>query len=91
MKRLFRPEIVLATDRAANASFSVLDTQVSADRSADRQSVLHAIEAALTKARMDAEAIEYPVLAYFLDMAIAELKNDERPDQQFLGNNSKKE
>ena len=85
MKRPFRPEIVLATDRAANA------TQVSADRSADRQNVLHAIEAALTKARMDAEAIEYPVLAYFLDMAIAELKNDERPDQQFLGNNSKKE
>jgi hypothetical protein len=83
MKAPFRPEIVSATDGAANA------TQVSVKRSADRQNVLHAIEAALTKARMDAEAIENPVLTYFLDMAIAELKNDERTEQQFLGNNNK--
>jgi hypothetical protein len=33
-----------------------------------------AIEATLTKARIDAAEIEQPVLAYFIDMAIAELR-----------------
>jgi len=65
----------LATDRATITSFPVFDTQMSGDRSAHRQKVLHAIETALTTARLDAEAIGYPVLSYFLDMAIAEIQS----------------
>jgi hypothetical protein len=78
MKRPFRLEIVLATDGVA-------------DRSADRQKVLHAIEAALTKARMDAEAIEYPALTYFIDIAIAELKMTRGPINNFSATTGKKE
>lgn len=52
-------------------------TEVSVDRAANRRIVLRAIEAALTKARIDAEAIDYPLLAYLLEMAIAEVKNSE--------------
>jgi hypothetical protein len=35
---------------------------------------LGSIEATLVKARTDAQAIEEPVIAYFIDMAIAEVK-----------------
>jgi hypothetical protein len=68
----FRPEIVSAGTENT--------IQFSAYRSAERQNVLHAVEAALTKARMDAEAIANPVLAYFIHMAIAELNNCHRPN-----------
>jgi hypothetical protein len=47
--------------------------QVSGEQLVNPQSVLRAIEAALTKARSDAVAIEDPLLAYFIDMAITEL------------------
>ncbi len=44
----------------------------------DRQNVLRAMEAALTKARMDAEAIEHTVLAYIIDVALAEIRSHDR-------------
>ena len=76
--------MALKTDRGnkRNEKFSMSEEAGSADRSACRQSVSRAIEAALSKARMDAQAIENPLLAYFLDMAIAELKNGEGSGQQ---------
>jgi len=36
------------------------------------------MEAALTKARMDAEAIEHTVLAYIIDVALAEIRSHDR-------------
>jgi hypothetical protein len=74
------PENVLASDRATITRFPVFETQMRADRSAHRQKVLRAIETALTKARTDAEAVEHPVLSYFLDMAIAEIQNGAKAD-----------
>ena len=50
------------------------DPRILVDQAAYRQNVLYEIEAALTKARADAEAIENWTLAYFIDMAIAEVK-----------------
>jgi hypothetical protein len=85
VKHLFPPENALATDRVTRTSFPTPVTQASGDRSAYRETVLRAIEEALTKARLDAEAVEQPVLAYFLDMAIAEVKNSGRSDQQGSG------
>lgn len=81
-KHLFRPENVLATDRVTNTSLSRPKTPASGADLAYREAVLRAIERVLTKARIDAETIEQPVLAYLLDMAIAEVKNSENPDQQ---------
>ena len=75
VKHLVRPENVLATDRVVNTRLPVSETQSSEDRSAHREALLRAIEEALTKTRIDAEAVEQPVLVYFLDMAIAEVKS----------------
>ena len=36
------------------------------------------MEAALTKAFMDAEAFEFTMLAYFIDMALAEVRLQQR-------------
>ena len=58
------------------------DPLVPIDQSERRRKVLHGMEAALSKARMDAEAIECTTLAYFIDMAIAEVKNGLRSDQE---------
>ena len=68
----------MTADLGTITRFSISETQPPRDQSAHRRGVLRAIEAALTKARMDAEAIEYPVLAYFLEMALDEVKNGER-------------
>lgn len=72
----------MANERATNGNPSVSGMLISAQRAASRRSVLRAIEAELTKARMDAEKAEYPVLAYFVDIAIAEIKNGAQSDQQ---------
>ena len=69
----------MATDGLTK--FPKLTVQAAADQSACRANVLLAIEGALVKARMDADRIEYPVLAYFIDMAIAEVRGGEIIDQ----------
>ena len=73
--------MVLATDRTTNTSFSS-EAPASGESSAYRETVLRAIEDALTKARIDAEAVDQPLLAYFLDMAILEVKNCGNSDQR---------
>lgn len=55
------------------------DLSPTATLSSSRCSGLRAIKSALIQARTDAEAIEYPVLAYFLNMAIAEIKMTNGP------------
>ena len=67
----------MTTDCAAITGFSESEAPVPVDHSGYRRSVLCAIEAALTKARIDAGAFEYPMLAYFVEMAITEIKNGE--------------
>jgi hypothetical protein len=63
----------LAANRATSGLPCSDHIKVSGEKLVNPQAVLRAIEAALTKARSDAVAIEDPVLAYFIDMAITEL------------------
>ena len=56
------------------------------DSPADRQSFLHATEAALAKAVMDAQAFEFAMLAYFIDMALAEVRSQQRQQAFRPGN-----
>lgn len=71
----------MITDRLSCASFLMSDPQILVDRALYRQNVLDDIEAALTKARVDAEAIEHSTLAYFIDMAIAEIRSLRADDE----------
>lgn len=71
----------MASDSATNTRSSFSGRQVPIERSAYRLDVLRTVEEALTKARIDAQDLEHPVLAYFLDMAMAELKNCEAAEE----------
>jgi hypothetical protein len=69
----------LVTNRSAKTRLSSSEREKPEGRSAYRKRVLRAIETALDEARSDAQAIEYPVLVYFLEMAIVELNRGADP------------
>jgi hypothetical protein len=52
------------------------------DSAAFRVVGLRTIETTLVKARADAERIGEPVIAYFIDMAIAEVTSNTRPQKE---------
>ncbi len=79
----------MAAELGKISRFSISEAQYPLDQAAYRRGVLRDIEAALTKARMDAEAIEYPVLAYFLEMALAEVKMAKEPINKDLADKKK--
>jgi hypothetical protein len=56
------------------ARLSFLETQFAAEDSAEQEEKLRSLEATLFGARADADSIDEPVLVYFIDMAIAELR-----------------
>jgi|SRR5271165_6239935 len=51
------------------------EKRLSEEASLVRQAELRSVEAALFAARLGAESMDNPVLAYFIDMAIAEVRN----------------
>lgn len=64
---------------------SLLETHLAAQQSAGRQAKLHSLEAILIEARLAAESIDEPVLGYFIDMAIAEVRGITTVDQETPG------
>ena len=50
--------------------------------SADRHARLRSIETTLLKARLDVDSIDEPVLAYFIDLAIADVLKMASVDQE---------
>ncbi len=77
----------MAADLTTFSDYSLSETQAPLYKSAYRKRVLRAIEAALVKAHLDAKSIEYPVLAYVLEVAIAEVKNSEEANRLFKHRN----
>jgi hypothetical protein len=67
------PEQVVMTDRWTRRSSSLTKAHFAEKPSVLRQEVLNSVEADLIQARERAEAIEEPLLAYLIDMAIAEV------------------
>ncbi len=61
---------------------SLLETRLDARASAERQSELRTIEAALLKIHLRADSIEDPVLTYLINMAIAEVRGMTPVDQE---------
>jgi hypothetical protein len=62
-------------DRTITTRSLVVERSRSKDRAAHQQLGLHSIESALAKARTEAELLDEPVLAYFVDMAIHEVRS----------------
>lgn len=75
MLYLLRLEKDLAADRLSCVGLPMSDPQAPTDAPAYRRNALHDLEAVLSKARIAAEAIDHRTLAFFIDMAIAEVKS----------------
>jgi hypothetical protein len=59
----------------SGACLAASDPQVPMESSARRRNVLRQMEIALTTSRAAAAAIDHPTLAYFIDMAILEVRS----------------
>ncbi len=65
----------MAMERTITTRSSVVERSRSGDRAARQKVGLHSIESALAKARTEAELLDEPILAYFVDMAIHEVRS----------------